>query len=120
MPVNVNNMSYTQEMSEKVLPGGHWRKVPGKFQMQALTTPCEREQECITGHVTERSSRGPMEEISGNVSTHARSFILIDAGVRDSHCARFNVHSSTLSARRRNIREMSSNGSLEVISRKVQ
>ena len=31
LPVNVNNTSYTQEMSEKVLPGGHWRSFPGKF-----------------------------------------------------------------------------------------
>ena len=74
LAVNVNNTSYTQEMSEKVLPGGHWRKVPGKFQMQALTNPCEREQECITGHVTERSSRGSLDEYSGqvqNASTHS-------------------------------------------------
>ena len=61
-----------------------------------------------------------MEEISGKVSTHVKSFILIDAGVCESHCATFNVHSSTLSARHRNIREMSSNGSLEESSRKVQ
>ena len=71
------------------------------------------------GNVREGSSRGSMEEISGKVSTHA-SFILIDAGVRESHCATINEHSSTLSARHRNIREMSSNGSLDEGSGKVQ
>jgi len=43
LAVNVNNTAYTQEMSEKVLPGGHWKKVPGKFKEQALTKACERE-----------------------------------------------------------------------------
>ena len=39
LSVNVNNMLYTQEMSEKVLPGGHWRSFPGKFKSERLPIP---------------------------------------------------------------------------------
>ena len=57
-------------MSEKGLPGGHWMKVPGRFNKRGLTEFCEREQK-EEGNVREGSSRGSMEEISGKVSTHA-------------------------------------------------
>ena len=53
--MKVNNAAHTQEMSEKVLPGGHWMEVPGKFKKQA--------------HVALGSVLENVRVLDGNVST---------------------------------------------------
>ena len=90
-------------MSEKVLPGGRWMKVPGEFRKQALTN-CEREQQ--------RTHKGKCQRrfFQGVTGGHFQESSI-------SECLpAVNVNNNT---QKGNVREFSSRGSLEVGSLKV-
>ena len=65
--VKVNNAAHTQEMSEKVLPGGHWMNILGKFKHKHSHSVNVNNNTHVEGNVREGSSRGSLEEGSGKV-----------------------------------------------------
>ena len=142
-------------MSEKVLPGGHWRAVPGRFRMQAhrsgsvLVYVCVLNGHCSCADKNATALRNPgtchrnffqgvtggrFQESSRSEHLHAvnmntmhkqeMSENVLPGGPWRMVPAMFKMRALTAPCEceqhRRNVRERSSRGSLEVGSGKLQ
>ena len=71
-------------------------KVQGQLRRRSLTGCAHKKQ---AGHVSERSSNGVMEEVSGKVQkagAHVGSFIVMDVAIVESHVAAGDVKTPAL------------------------
>ena len=84
-------------MSEKSLPGGHWKNVLGKFKTQALTS-CEREQQHRKGKCQRRFFQGVTGgrfQESSKRQTHIVGSVLIYVCVLDGNVTVDNIDAAT-------------------------
>ena len=110
-----------REMSEKVLPGGHWREVPGKFKKHTHSMGSVPVYvRVLNGHSSSVDPNATALRNQGKC--HGNFFQGVTGGhFQESSISEclppVNVNNNT---QKGNVREGSSRGSLEESSRKVQ